>query len=128
MSRVHVINGILSRGYEPHDMPGAYIVMRHQVYQEKGEGKSSGNYEGPGWIDRHPTNPERRILVIGKADSTQLRDYEMDAEPLPESLVYDAAYRKGWAGKRKPRLTLDMDTATVDGLLDGWRARVAAKG
>jgi hypothetical protein len=121
-TRVIIGRGLLYGGYEPHDMPGAYIVLTYQVYELDGT-KSRGSYDGPGEIVWQ--QGARNDLVLGNTDNPQafLTWLAVDKEPTREALEYDRGYRKGWNAKRRPTVPATASGEYADGLRAGWTDR-----
>lgn len=115
---IDIKNGKYVSSYEPFNIPGAFIVLEFQVYERNGR-PSTLNYRGPGNVVSHPTRKDRDILVLGSAYSIWLDEYEVDREPTPESLEYDAGYRKGFKAKRV--VTMAQSESWSERKMDGWR-------
>jgi len=96
MPRITIDRGALVTYYTPHDMPGAEIPLRWQVYDEKGAALGvKEKYHGPGEALYAPDG-QRKELRIGADNATRHVWYTVDANPTEESEEYDRGYRAGW--------------------------------
>lgn len=130
--RAQITRGLFYGGYEPYDMPGAYIVTRHRVIDAHGVTPSEQiHWSGPAeWIESRDGVPEGyTALWLGTRAATRPFVVFVAREMTPESALFDAAYRRGWGAKRRPVAPQGATEDMVEGLLQGWRdARRVAKG
>jgi hypothetical protein len=72
VSRFEIVNGELLQSYEPHDLPGAFIVTRHKVTDPTGAVPSEAiQWSGPGeWPAHFPSQYEG--LAVPRAKSPLL--------------------------------------------------------
>jgi hypothetical protein len=123
------VKALITRGefyssYEPHDMPGAFIVTRHAVIDSTGgvEPKSIA-WDGPAiWIESRDGVPGGyKALWLGTQNTTRpFIVYVRDAM-TPESNLFDRAYRRGWKAKRRPSIPQTYTGDEVDGVRQGWK-------
>ncbi len=126
MARVFIRAGELYRGYEPHDLPGAYIPLRCAVVDSAGVTPSASiAWDGPAtWIESRDSVPEGfTALWLGTPDATRPYVVFVSDAPTPDSDAYEAAYRRGYGGKRRPRITDKMSATEIEGRLQGWADR-----
>lgn len=126
MPRIFIRRGILHSGYEPHDLPGAFIPVSFAVVDPTGAVlPESIAWDGPGiWIDSRDGVPDGyRALWLGTENATRPLIVHVSDTPTAESDAYDAAYRAAFTGKRKPRLTSAMSATVIEARLQGWADR-----
>lgn len=130
VQRLQIVRGELYGGYEPYDMPGAYIVLKYQVYDLNGHPATGLNWDRAGSVVAHDTRKDRNTVILGDVYKTAtLHEYTVNREPTPESDAYDQGYRKGWKAKRAPSMKAPWETrdanaaAFLGGVIDGWRDR-----
>lgn len=126
MARVFIRAGELHHGYEPHDLPGAYIPTRFVVVDSAGVTPSASiAWDGPAtWIDSRDGVPNGyRALWLGTPDATRPHVVFVAEVPTADSDAYDAAYRRGFTGSRAPRITDRMSATEIEGRLQGWADR-----
>lgn len=124
MSRFEIIRGELLSSYEPHDLPGAFIVTRHRVTDPTGAVASAAiTWSGPGeWIESRDGVPDGfNALVLGARDASRIFVVLVEKEPTPATAEYERGYRKAFSAKRRPAARANMTEREIDGLLDGWR-------
>jgi hypothetical protein len=114
VSRIAVRAGRLVTYYEPHDLPGASIRVEFQCYDEARR-PAVGNYDGPGLV-----TDDRRVLLGDPWRTATLHELTMSEAPHPDSDLYDAGFRLGWAGRRA---YLAWPAAKLDGWRDGREQR-----
>lgn len=117
MNRVAIQSGRLVTHYEPHDLPGASIRVEFQCYDEA-DRPAAGNYYGPGLV-----TDDRRVILGDPHRSGTLHELTVNAQPHPDSDLYDAGFRAGWHGRRA---FLSWPAARLDGWRDGREQRRAA--
>ena len=128
MSRITIDRGSLVTHYTPHNMPGAEIPVRWQVYDQHGKPLSArDNYYGPGEVLYAPDG-QRKELRMGADNATNFGWYTVDANPTPESDEYDRGYRAGFVRKQALLARHLEDSADYnDGLRDGFAAGKKAR-
>ena len=122
--RAHISRGLFYGGYEPHDMPGAYIVTRNRVIDAQGATPPGQiHWSGPAeWIvSRDGVPAGHTALWLGTRQATRPFVVYVEDEMTPESELFDAGYRRGWKAKRKPVIPRGAAEATVEGIMQGWR-------
>ncbi len=128
MSRFEIRRGELLGSYEPHDLPGAFILRRHKVIDATGAVPSERiTWSGPGeWIESRDGVPDGHIaLWLGTRETTRPVVVYVQREPVAESIDYERGYRRAYTAKRRPVVRETMPRAEIDGVLDGWRDRRA---
>lgn len=121
---ITISKGVFYGGYEPHDMPGAYIVTQHEVKDSTGQTPSERiSWNGPGeWIESRDGVPKGyKALWLGTRQATRPFVVFVRDAPTKESAQYDAAYRKGWKAKRRPAVPSTATEPMVEGLQQGWK-------
>ncbi len=123
--RVTIASGIYYGGYEPHDLPGAYIVTRHAVKDAQGlVPPGEIDWQGPGeWIESKDGVPAGyTALWLGTRQATRPMVVLVRDEPTPESGRYERAYRRGYKASRRPVVPATATGDEVEGLIEGWKA------
>lgn len=126
MPRFEIAWGELLQSFEPHDLPGAFILTHHRVIDPTGAVESSLiEWSGPGeWIESRDGVPKGyNALWLGARDATRPHIVFVEREPTAISREYEAAYRRAFTAKRRPAIRTGTPQPTVDGLRDGWRDR-----
>ena len=126
MARAEISRGLLYGGYEPHDMPGAYIVVTYAVLDALGETPPERiGWSGPcTWLDSRDGVPEGyKALWLGAPEAARPLIVWVANEPTAESGEYEAGYRRGWKAKRRPVISPKASSFLADGIRDGWRVR-----
>lgn len=121
MPRAFIRRGELHHGYEPHDLPGAWVKTRFAVMDPTGEVDSAQiAWDGPCiWMAGRDGVPDGwRPLWLGEAHATRPIVVYVSADVTPATLAYDAAYRRGFLARRVPK---PRDGEDSEGLYDGWR-------
>lgn len=122
--RASIRAGVFYGGYEPHDMPGAYIVTRHAVLDSQGVVPPSRiSWDGPAeWITSRDGVPAgHTALWLGTREATRPHVVFVRDAMTPESARYDRAYRRGWWVKRRPVLAQGSTEDDVEGTMQGWK-------
>lgn len=116
--RVHIMRGKLVWDFEPHDMPGAFVVQWATLYDaDTGHPVDSRyDYKGPGEI-LYVDADNRRVIIGDKYSKATLLEAHMSARPDADA----DDYYNGWFAKRKPTATVRMSEAFIDGLREGWK-------
>lgn len=127
MSRFEIVNGELLQSYEPHDLPGAFIVTRHKVTDPTGAVPSEAiQWSGPGeWPVYQPDGvPDGYLaLVLGARNATRSFVVHVEREPTADTATYERGYRRGFTAKRSPTIKVSASRPEIEGVLDGWRDR-----
>ena len=126
MARAFIRAGELLAGYEPHDLPGAWIPLRYTVTDSTGATPSASiAWDGPCvWIESRDGVPDgHTALWLGTENATRPHVVFVAKDPTPESDAYEAAYRRGFTGSRAPRVSDRMSATEIDGRLQGWSDR-----
>ena len=126
MARFEITNGELLQSYEPHDLPGAFILTRHKVTDPTGAvSPESIQWSGLGeWIESRDGVPEGYVaLCLGSRNATRLFVVLVEKDPTPETAAYERGYRRGFTARRKPTIKMGVPQPEIDGVLDGWRDR-----
>ena len=126
MSRFEITNGELFQSYEPHDLPGAFIVTRHKVNDPTCAMPSESiQWSGPGeWIESRDGVPDGHVaLCLGSRNAARLFVVLVEKDPTPETAAYERGYRRGFTARRKPTIKMGVPQPEIDGVLDGWRDR-----
>lgn len=122
---VSISRGIYYGSYEPHGMPGAFIITNHEVKDASGAVPSEQiSWQGPAeWIESRDGVPSGyKALWLGTRDTTRPFVVFVRNEQTAENKRYDAAYRRGWKAKRRPVVPQTATEADAVGLQDGWKA------
>lgn len=122
--RFEITNGELLQSYEPHDLPGAFILTRHKVTGPTSSVSSESiQWSGPGeWIESREGVPEGRVaLCLGSRNAARLFVVHVEREPTAATAAYERSYRRGFTAKRKPTIKEGTPQPEIDGVLDGWR-------
>lgn len=122
--RIQIHRGELTSSYEPHDLPGAFIITRFKVKDSTGAVPDAEiSWNGPGeWITSREGVPKGyKALWLGTRETTRPFVVFVSDTPTKESDEYDKGYRKGFKAKRKPGVTDKMSRSMIDGVLDGWK-------
>ena len=126
MSRFEIRNGELLQSYEPHDLPGAFIVTRHKVTDPTGAVPSESiQWSGPGeWIESRDGVPDGHVaLCLGSRNAAHLFVVHVEREPTADTAAYERGYRRGFTARRRPTIKASASQPEIDGVLDGWRDR-----
>lgn len=126
MPRIEIARGFLLHGYEPHALPGAYIVQHFKVRDATGTTPSERiNWSGPGhWLESRDGVPAgHRAVWLGSPEAAHPLIVWVEDQPTPESDDYDRGYRRAFAANRRPKIRDGMPQGEVEGIQDGWRDR-----
>ena len=127
MPRAYIRAGELHHGYEPHDLPGAWIPTRFQVVDPTGTTDPDKiNWDGPCiWQAGREGVPDGwRPLWLGTERTCNPIVVHVATEVTPSTMTYEAAYRRGFSARREPKPREGEDVAA---LFDGWREGRAAR-
>jgi len=128
MPRIEIARGLLLHSYEPHALPGAFIVQHYRV-QDATDATPPGriDWAGPGhWLESRDGVPAGyRAVWLGSPEVAHPLIVWVEEQPTPESDDYDRGYRRAFAAKRRPVIREGMPPGEVEGVLDGWRDRKA---
>lgn len=130
MARFEIVRGELLGAFEPHDLPGAFILQRYAVVDSMGATPSEQiSWSGVGeWIESRDGVPEGHIaLWLGSRETTRPHVVFVKQQPTVDSATYEAAYRRAFSARRRPTIKTGQSQPEIDGLQDGWRDRKAAR-
>jgi hypothetical protein len=122
--RAYIQRGLFYGGYEPHDMPGAYIVTRHAVRDAQGiVPPEQIAWDGPAeWIESRDGVPAGfNALWLGSRQATRPFVVFVQQAQTRESDRFDRAYRRGWKAKRRPTIGQGATEDEVEGTRSGWK-------
>lgn len=126
MPRFEIVIGELLSSYEPHDIPGAFIITRHKVTDPTGAVPSEKiTWSGRGdWSESRDGVPDGHVaLCLGSRNAARLFVVHVEREPTAETAAHERGYRRGFTAKRKPTIKEGTPQPEIDGVLDGWRDR-----
>ena len=121
MARAIIVAGELLWGYEPHDLPGAWIQTRFAVMDSTGVIEPDRiNWDGPCiWMNGRDGVPDGwRPLWLGTEHTASPIVVFVSADVTPATYVYEASYRRGFTARREPKPRANEN---VEALYDGWR-------
>jgi len=123
--RVYIRRGELHSGYEPNDLPGAYILLRFAVKDSLGVTPPTQiTWDGPAeWITSRDGVPKGyRALWLGTREATRPFVVFVADEPTKGSDLWEKAYRKGFKAKRVfPKVSDSISEDELDAMRQGWQ-------